>query len=53
VFLEKLWECAGRCRTMLNMLKKIRGTHIFLETEWRDHRLYIIPKDPRKKDDDA
>lgn len=48
-FLVLIWDAAGKCRKFLNFLKKIRGEHIFLETEWRDHRLYCIPKDPRKK----
>ncbi len=49
-FQRKIWIAAGKCRLLLNMLKKVRGEHIFLETEWKDHVLYCIPKDPRKKD---
>lgn len=49
-FQRRLWEMAGRCRALLNTLKKVRGENIFLETEWRDHKLYCIPKNPRKKD---
>ncbi len=32
---------------------KIRGPHCFLETEWDSHRLLCVPKDPRKRDDEA
>lgn len=49
-FEKKVWECAGRCQRMLNVLTKLRGDNIFLETEWRDHVLYVIPKNPRKKE---
>jgi len=49
-FQRRLWEMAGKCRALLNILKKARGEAIFLETEWRDHKLYCIPKNPRKKD---
>lgn len=50
-FQKRLWEAAGKCRILLNTLKKIRGDAIFLELEWRDHKLYCIPKNPRKRDD--
>lgn len=49
-FLKLVWGAAGRTRKFLNFLKSLRAEHIFLETEWRDHKLYCIPKDPRKKE---
>lgn len=48
-FIKKIWAFSGQCQSFLNYLKKLRGEHIFLETEHRDHKLYVIPKDPRKK----
>lgn len=49
-FVKKVWEMAGSCRKFVNFLKGLRGDAIFLETEHRDHKLYVIPKNPRKKD---
>lgn len=49
-FERRIWEAAGKCRTLVNTLKKVRGEAVFLETEWKDHKLYCIPKNPRKKD---
>lgn len=34
---------------MLALLIKARGTNIFLETEWNQHHLLCIPKNPRAK----
>lgn len=34
---------------MLSLLVKARGTNIFLETEWNQHHLLCIPKNPRAK----
>lgn len=34
---------------MLALLIKARGTSIFLETEWNQHHLLCIPKNPRAK----
>ena len=34
---------------MLNLLIKARGTNVFLETEWNQHHLLCIPKNPRAK----
>ena len=46
-FIANIWSAAGKCRILLNHLKKIRGSAIFAETEWRDHKLLIIPKNPK------
>jgi hypothetical protein len=48
-FQKDLWIAAGKCRTLVNRLKNVRGDAIFLETEYRDHKLYCIPKNPRAK----
>ncbi len=42
------WKAAGQGRKLLNALKKAKGENCFLETEWDDHRLLCIPKNPRK-----
>ncbi len=46
-----MWQSAGRARKLLNLLIQARGEDCFLETEWDDHRLLCIPKNPRKKND--
>lgn len=46
-FISDIWSAAGKCRVLLNHLKKIRGTAIFAETEWRNHKLLVIPKNPK------
>lgn len=38
-----------RAELMLAALISARGPHVFLETEHEDHRLWVIPKDPRKR----
>lgn len=43
-----VWKAAGASRKLLNSLIKARGTNIFLETEWNQHKLLVIPKNPRK-----
>jgi len=45
---EKLcWGQAGAARKMLNALIAVRGEDVFLETEWNEHMLIVIPKNPR------
>lgn len=41
-------QCAN-AETLLELLLKARGTNIFLETEWNQHKLLCIPKNPRAK----
>ena len=48
-YVEAVWECAGRCRAMVNRLYEAKGKNCFLETEWREQRLIVIPKNPRNK----
>lgn len=43
-----VWRSAGQSRKLLNALKKVKGSDCFLETEWEDHHLLCIPKNPRK-----
>ena len=47
-FERSCWRQAGAAVKMLHALIKIRGEHIFLETEWNsDRTLRVICKDPR------
>jgi hypothetical protein len=47
-----VWQAAGSARSLLNALKKAKGTNIFLETDRdEDHRLLCVPKNPRAKQD--
>lgn len=48
-FESEIWKAAGACRKLLHALKKAKGTNIFLETEWDNHRLLCIPKNPRAR----
>lgn len=41
-------QCS-HAETLLELLLKARGTNIFLETEWNQHKLLCIPKNPRAK----
>lgn len=43
-----VWKAAGQSRRLLNALKKAKGDDCFLETEWDNHHLLCIPKNPRK-----
>jgi len=52
-FVAALWAAAGKCRTLVNKLKKVRGDALWLETEWIDHHLICRPKNPRAKGPDA
>lgn len=45
---QAIWTKAGHARRLMNQLKKARGDNCFLETEWDDHRLLCIPKNPRR-----
>jgi hypothetical protein len=42
-----IWRAAGNSRRLLNLLQKAKGENCFLETEWDNHRLLCIPKNPR------
>ncbi len=43
-----VWKMAGQARKLLAALIQVKGSNIFLETEWSDHLLLCIPKNPRK-----
>jgi len=43
-----VWKAAGQTRKMLNKLKIAKGIDCFLETEWENHKLLCIPKNPRR-----
>lgn len=49
-YVEAVQEALSKGKKLLALLRKIRGEDIFLEVEWRDHLLWAIPKNPRKKD---
>ena len=44
-----IWSAAGKSRSLLNNLIKVRGDNCFLETEWDNHSLLCITKNPRNK----
>jgi len=44
-----IWKAAGSTRKLLNALIAARGEDCFLETEWENHRLLCIPKNPRNR----
>jgi len=35
---------------LLRRLREARGTDCFLETEWDDHKLLCVAKNPRSKE---
>jgi len=45
---KAVWGAAGKARALLNRLIKARGSACFLETDYDDHRLLCIPKNPRR-----
>lgn len=49
-FNDEMWKAAGKASSLLHTLNKVKGDAIFLETEWRNHNLYCIPKNPRRKE---
>lgn len=48
-FERACWGAAGRSTAFINILKKSRGDAVFFETEWDQHILYCIPKNPRSR----
>lgn len=49
-YTTEVWKAAGQARMLHNALKKAKGPNCFLETEWEDHKLLCIPKNPRTKE---
>lgn len=43
-----LFAMAGLARKLKNVLEKLRGENIYLETHWDDGRLLLKAKNPRK-----
>lgn len=43
-----LFAAAGLARKLGNILKKLRGENVYLETQWTDGRLLLKAKNPRK-----
>jgi hypothetical protein len=43
-----MWKVAGQSRSMIKALLAAKGANIFLETEWNNHKLLCIPKNPRR-----
>ena len=51
--LEKdLFAMAGKARRLSNLLKKLKGENVYLETTWQDGRLLLKAKNPRKNKDE-
>lgn len=49
--IDEIWRVASRASQFIRTLEGVRGDAIFLETDWLDHTLYVVPKNPRSKDD--
>lgn len=47
-FESAVWSCAGKSRSLKNALIKAKADNCFLETEWDNHRLLCLPKNPRR-----
>lgn len=45
---KKLYE---QSENLMKHLLGLKKENVYLETEWRDHILYMIPKNPRNKPD--
>jgi hypothetical protein len=43
-----LFAAAGVARKLGNILRKLRGENVYLETQWNDGRLLLKAKNPRK-----
>ena len=41
--------CLARAKQLILKLRDAKGPHCFLETEWVDHVLKLVPKNPRSK----
>jgi len=45
---KAVWGAAGRARKLVHKLRQAKGVDCFFETEWDNHCLLCIPKNPRK-----
>lgn len=43
-----VWKAAGQARKLVHLLKTVKGDNCFLETEWDEHEILCIQKNPRK-----
>lgn len=43
-----VYKAAGQARKLVSALLAAKGSNVFLETEWDNHKLLCIPKNPRK-----
>lgn len=49
-FEKSCWAQAGAANRLITILTKIRGSDVFLETEWTsDHVLTVLRKNPRSR----
>lgn len=48
-YVKAVWKAAGQARSLKLKLEKAREDDCFLETEWRNHQLICIPKNPRAR----
>jgi hypothetical protein len=46
---QDVWAAVLASQKMRQALIEARGSDIFLETEWGDHTLLVIPKNPRRQ----
>lgn len=49
-YIEQVLEVCGQAQALYEALKRARGVNCFLETEWENHRLLCIPKNPRLRE---
>jgi len=47
-----LFKAAGKARKLVNILNKIKGDNVYLETSWHEGRLILKTKNPRKNPED-
>lgn len=52
-FESDCWKQAGAVRRLMNALLEAKDKNVFLETEWKEHRLIVIPKNPRLRKNKA
>ena len=48
-FAKKCWEQVRGVGKLLTALREAKGSNVFLETEWMQHILLCLPKNPRVK----
>lgn len=48
-YLEAYIDAKTGARRLIDELVKAKGEYCFMETEWENHSLHVIPKNPRNK----